>query len=188
MNTQMQNHYYPNMQTAIFGGGCFWCIEAVFNSIQGICSAVSGYINGHIENPTYEKVCSGLTGYAEAVKIEFDPEIISYRTLLEILFTIHDPTQLNRQGHDIGTQYRSGIYYLNEEQQREAQAFLNEIKEHYDKPIVTELKAAQTFYPAEEYHQDYFAKNPHAGYCAAVVAPKYLKAKQYFTHLWRENE
>ncbi|UOO80710.1 peptide-methionine (S)-S-oxide reductase MsrA [Uruburuella testudinis] len=173
------------MQTAIFAGGCFWCIEAVFNQINGVSAALSGYINGHTEQPDYAEVCSGNSGHAEAVKIEFDPEVVSYRTLLEILFTIHDPTQLNRQGHDIGSQYRSGIYYLDEAQKAEAEAFLAEAAAHYPQPIVTELAAAQTFYPAEPYHQGYFKKNPQAGYCMAVVAPKYLKARSRYAGLWR---
>ncbi|MDO5640631.1 MAG: peptide-methionine (S)-S-oxide reductase MsrA [Neisseria sp.] len=174
------------MQTAIFAGGCFWCIEAVFNQIKGVDAAVSGYINGHTANPTYAEVCNGDSGHAEAVKIDFDPDIISYRTLLEILFTIHDPTQLNRQGHDVGTQYRSGIYYLDEQQKAEAESFLAEAAAHYSEPVVTELQPAQTFYPAEAYHQGYFLQNPGAGYCMAVVAPKYLKARGRYADLWRD--
>lgn len=173
-------------QTAIFAAGCFWCIEAVYNRLKGVHNATSGYINGHTPAPTYAEVCSGHSGHAEAVKIEFDPEIISYRTLLDILFTLHDPTQLNRQGHDVGTQYRSGIYYLDETQKAEAQAFLAEAAAHYPQPVVTELAAAQTFYPAEAYHQGYFQQNPGAGYCMAVVTPKYLKARSRYADLWRE--
>ena len=140
------------METAIFAGGCFWCIEAVFNRIQGVEQALSGYINGHTENPSYQAICQGDTGHAEAVQITFDPTIVSYRTLLEILFSIHDPTQLNRQGHDVGTQYRSGIYYLNPEQKAEAQAFVQEVADRFDAPIVTEIQPAARFWPAEDYH------------------------------------
>ena len=172
-------------QTAIFAAGCFWCIEAVYNRLKGVHNATSGYINGHTPAPTYAEVCSGHSGHAEAVKIEFDPETISYRTLLEVLFTLHDPTQLNRQGHDVGTQYRSGIYYLDEAQKAEAQAFVQEMAAHYPQPIVTEIAAAQTFHPAEAYHQHYFANNPQAGYCQMVVAPKFLKARTRYADLWR---
>lgn len=175
------------MQTAIVAGGCFWRIEAVYNQIKGVESAVSGYINGHTANPTYADVCSGDTGHAEAVKIDFDPDTVSYRTLLEILFTLHDPTQLNRQGHDAGTQYRSGIYYLDEAQKAEAEAFLAEASSHYAAPVVTELAPAQTFYPAESYHQGYFRQNSTAGYCLAVVAPKYLKARSLHADLWLDS-
>ena len=172
-------------QTAIFAAGCFWCIEAVYNRLKGVHNATSGYINGHTPAPTYAEVCSGHSGHAEAVKIEFDPEIISYRTLLEVLFTLHDPTQLNRQGHDVGTQYRSGIYYLDEAQKAEAQAFVQEMAAHYPQPIATDIAAAQTFHPAEAYHQHYFANNPQAGYCQMVVAPKFLKARTKYADLWR---
>ena len=174
------------METAIFAGGCFWCIEAVYNRIQGVEQAVSGYINGHTEAPSYAAVCQGDTGHAEAVQIRFDPTVVSYRTLLEILFSIHDPTQLNRQGHDVGTQYRSGIYYLNPAQQAEAEAFVREAAAHFSAPIVTEILPAARFWPAEDYHQGYFLQNPGAGYCQAVVGPKFFKARERYAHLWKD--
>ncbi|MGR6981683.1 peptide-methionine (S)-S-oxide reductase MsrA [Testudinibacter sp. P27/CKL/0425] len=171
------------MQTAILAGGCFWCIEAVYNQINGVQSAVSGYIGGHAENPSYRQVCD--TGHAEAVKIEFDPNIISYQTLLDIFFSIHNPTQLNRQGNDIGTQYRSEIFYLDDTQKQLAEQAIADLKPHFDVPIVTKISPVTTFYPAEEYHQGYFKQNPNTGYCSMVVAPKYLKAKVEFEGLWK---
>lgn len=173
--------------TAIFAGGCFWCIEAVFNRIDGVQHAVSGYINGNIDNPTYQQVCTGLTGHAEAVRIDYDPAVISYRDLLEILFTIHDPTQLNRQGNDKGTQYRSGIYYLDEEQKNQATEFIQEMSSFYGKPIVTEILPAQTFWRAEDYHQHYFVNHPEEGYCQMVIAPKILKARNQYFDRWLED-
>ena len=174
------------METAIFAGGCFWCIEAVYNRIQGVEKDVSGYINGHTEAPSYAAVCQGDTGHAEAVQIRFDPAVVSYRTLLEILFSIHDPTQLNRQGHDVGTQYRSGIYYLTPAQQAEAEAFVREAAAHFSAPIVTEILPAARFWLAEDYHQGYFLQNPGAGYCQAVVGPKFFKARERYAHLWKD--
>lgn len=175
------------MQTAILAGGCFWCIEAVYNQIKGVQSAVSGYIGGHLANPTYRQVCDTDSGHAEAVKIEFDPEIISYKTLLEIFFSIHNPTELDRQGDDIGSQYRSEIFYLDETQQQCAQHIIHELHPHFDQPIVTKISPATTFYLAEDYHQGYFQQNPNAGYCSLVVAPKYLKAKVKFADWWKEE-
>lgn len=173
------------MQTAILAGGCFWCIEAVYNQIQGVQSAVSGYIGGHTENPTYRQICDTDSGHAEAVKIEFDPEIIDYQAILDIFFAIHNPTELNRQGNDIGTQYRSEIFYLNEQQKQLAQQTILELQPHFAQPIVTKVTPVTTFYPAEEYHQGYFKQNPNTGYCSMVVAPKYLKAKVKFKNRWK---
>ncbi|PJG86361.1 peptide-methionine (S)-S-oxide reductase MsrA [Conservatibacter flavescens] len=172
-------------EEAIFAGGCFWCIEAVFNQIQGVESAISGYIGGMRPNPSYEQVCTGATGHAEAVKVRFDSEKISYEQLLNIFFAIHDPTQLNRQGNDIGTQYRSAIFYLNAQQKQQATQKLIEIQPHFIEKVVTELTEATTFYPAENYHQGYFLQNPNKGYCQLVVAPKFLKAKLQFETLWK---
>ena len=173
------------MQTAILAGGCFWCIEAVYNQIQGEQSADSGYIGGHTENPTYRQICDTDSGHAEAVKIEFDPEIIDYQAILDIFFVIHNPTELNRQGNDIGTQYRSEIFYLNEQQKQLAQQTILELQPHFAQPIVTKVTPVTTFYPAEEYHQGYFKQNPNTGYCSMVVAPKYLKAKIKFKNRWK---
>ncbi len=173
------------MQTAILAGGCFWCIEAVYNQIQGVQSAVSGYIGGHTENPTYRQICDTDSGHAEAVKIEFDPEIIDYQAILDIFFVIHNPTELNRQGNDIGTQYRSEIFYLNEQQKQLAQQTILELQPHFAQPIVTKVTPVTTFYSAEEYHQGYFKQNPNTGYCSMVVAPKYLKAKVKFKNRWK---
>ncbi|TNH02923.1 peptide-methionine (S)-S-oxide reductase MsrA [Testudinibacter sp. TR-2022] len=175
------------MQTAIFAGGCFWCIEAVYNQIQGVQSAVSGYIGGHLVDPSYRQVCDSDTGHAEAVKIEFDPQQISYQTLLAIFFAIHNPTELNRQDHDVGTQYRSEIFYLNDQQKQLAEQTIAELQPHFSAPIVTKISPATTFYPAEAYHQGYFLQNPNTGYCSMVVAPKYLKAKVKFAELWKTD-
>lgn len=173
-------------ETIVLAGGCFWCIEAVFNHIRGVKQAVSGYINGHTDAPSYQEVCSGQSGHAEAVQISFDPDTISCRTLLEIFLSIHNPTQLNRQGHDVGTQYRSGIYYTNEAQKSVAQQLLAEAAPHFPAPVVTELCPAQTFWPAEPEHQGYFLKHPQAAYCQAVVAPKFFKARTHYADWWKD--
>ena len=176
-------------QTAIFAAGCFWCIEAVYNRLKGVHNATSGYINGHTPAPTYAEVCSGSSGHAEAVKIEFDPEIISYRTLLEVLFTLHDPTQLNRQGHDVGTQYRSGIYFHTPEQEKVAHELIQHMvqAQWFDAPVVTEVVPVAHFSPAEPYHHDYYARNPQQGYCAAVVGPKVNKFRKTFTRFLKPD-
>ena len=170
-----------NMTPAIatFAGGCFWCIESVFNRLRGVESAVSGYMGGHTANPTYTDICNGDTGHAEVVQVSFDPDEISYRELLDAFFTLHDPTQLNRQGNDVGTQYRSAIFWHTPEQKAEAEAVIAELTaaKQFDAPIVTEVTAATTFYPAEDYHQGYFEQNPHQLYCQFVVAPKVVKAR-----------
>lgn len=169
-------------ETATLAGGCFWCLEAVYNELRGVRSAISGYAGGHTVNPTYQEVCSGTTGHAEVVQITFDPSEVSYRELLEVFFAIHDPTTLNRQGMDVGTQYRSAIYYHSESQQADAEAVIEEITAEgvYADPIVTEVTPLPLFYPAEEYHQRYFEKNPGQGYCQVVVGPKVAKFRKYF--------
>ena len=169
-------------EIATLGGGCFWCIEAVFKELRGVESAVSGYAGGHVSNPTYEQVCSKRTGHAEVVQVAFDPEVVSYREILEVFFTVHDPTTLNRQGADVGPQYRSVIFYHSEEQRQTAVEVVQQMERDqvWDAPIVTELTAAPAFYPAEDYHQDYFERNPNQAYCAVVVAPKVAKFRKKF--------
>lgn len=167
-------------QVATLGGGCFWCTEAVFQQIRGVLKVESGYAGGAHSNPTYKQICTGTTGHAEVVQITFDPAVISYRELLEIFFTIHDPTTLNRQGNDAGTQYRSVIYFHDAEQKSTADAVMKQMSSVWDDPIVTELSAAPTFYIAEDYHQNYFRQNPQQGYCSVVVAPKVAKARKVF--------
>jgi peptide-methionine (S)-S-oxide reductase len=170
------------METATFGAGCFWCVEAVFQNLRGVEKVVSGYTGGRIANPTYKEVCSGLTGHNEAVQITFDPQVISYEELLEIFWKTHDPTTLNRQGNDVGTQYRSGVYYHSEEQQRLAETYKQKLNEAqaFDKPIVTEILPAGPFYKAENYHQDYYNQNGTQPYCQFVVKPKVDKVKAVF--------
>ncbi len=169
-------------EVAVLAGGCFWCLEAVYLGMRGVEQVVSGYANGHTPEPTYQQVCSGETGYAEAVEITFDPQVVSYRELLDVFFVIHDPTTLNRQGADVGTQYRSGIYYLTPEQRATAEAVVAELtaQKVFDAPIVTEIEPLRNFYPAEAYHQNYFARNPSQPYCMAVVAPKVAKFRKRF--------
>lgn len=171
--------------TAVFAGGCFWCTEAIFQQLRGVGEVSSGYTGGQVPNPTYEEVCSGQTGHAEAIKIVYDPNVISYRDLLEVFFATHDPTTLNRQGNDIGTQYRSAIYFATPEQQRQAQAMIDELaqSEAYGQPIVTTVEPLGEFYPAEDYHKNYFANNGSAPYCSLVIAPKLHKFKTKFASL-----
>ena len=164
-----------NLQTATFGGGCFWCVEALFEKVEGVANVVSGYAAGHTEAPTYEAICSGQTGHAEVVQVDFDPEVVSYAALLERFFKIHDPTTPDQQGADTGTQYRSIILYQNEAQEEQAMAARAAAAELWPDPVVTEIEALATFYEAEAYHQDYFQRNPDQPYCAAVVAPKVEK-------------
>ncbi|MHB1092021.1 peptide-methionine (S)-S-oxide reductase MsrA [Thiobacillus sp.] len=163
-------------------GGCFWCMEPVFHRLRGVESAVSGYMGGHTENPTYKDICNGDTGHAEVVQITYDPDAIAFRDLLDVFFTLHDPTQRNRQGNDVGTQYRSAIFWHTPEQKAEAEAAITELtaSRHFGAPIVTEVTEATTFYPAEDYHQRYFEQNPHQPYCQFVVAPKVAKAEAKF--------
>ena len=167
---------------ATFGGGCFWCLDAAFRQLRGVERVVSGYAGGKRPDPTYEQVCTGATGHAEVVQISFDPSIITYRDLLGVLFTIHDPTTLNRQGNDIGTQYRSVVFLHTPEQDREVRDVIAELEREqvWSDPIVTELVPFSVFYPAEDYHQDYFNKNPNQPYCSAVVAPKVSKFRKMF--------
>jgi peptide-methionine (S)-S-oxide reductase len=167
-------------EIATLGGGCFWCTEAVFQEIKGVVAVESGYTGGTVADPTYEQVCDGTTGHAEAVRVTFDPAVIPYRDLLEIFFTIHDPTTLNRQGNDIGSQYRSVVYYHSPAQHDTARAVIAAMATVWDAPLVTELLRADTWYPAEPHHQNYFRRNPLQGYCAFVVAPKVAKFRQTF--------
>ena len=171
-----------SQEIATLAGGCFWCLESVCNRMRGVESALSGYMGGHTLNPTYKDICRGDTGHAEVVQVRFDPAQISYRDLLEIFFALHDPTQKNRQGNDVGTQYRSAIFYHSPEQQAQATAVIGELtaERSFGQPIVTEVVASQTFYPAEDYHQGYFDANPNQAYCQAVVAPKVVKARAKF--------
>ncbi len=169
-------------ELATMGGGCFWCLEAVFDQVNGVESVESGYMGGGRPNPTYEAVCSGTTGHAEIIQIRFDPEIISFRELLEIFFGIHDPTTLNRQGNDVGTQYRSVIFYHSQEQAKTARELITTLTENqlFDMPIVTEVVPASTFFMAEAYHQEYFVQNPSQPYCAYLIGPKIAKFRQQF--------
>ena len=173
-------------ELATLGGGCFWCVEAVYNQLIGVESTISGYMGGHVQNPSYEQVCTKTTGHAEVVNVTFDNDVISIQDVLNIFFTIHDPTTLNRQGNDRGPQYRSGIWYHSEEQRRIAEDTIKRIDAEglYRNKIVTEVTPASTFWVAEDYHQDYFANNPTQGYCSYVIAPKVAKfRKQYFERL-----
>ncbi|MGE5490105.1 MAG: peptide-methionine (S)-S-oxide reductase MsrA [Actinomycetota bacterium] len=173
------------METAVLGGGCFWCLEAVFEQVQGIESVTSGYCGGENPNPSYAEVCAGSTGHAEVVDIKFDPASLSFSDLLKIFFAIHDPTTLDRQGNDVGSQYRSVIFYQTAEQQRDANEVIGELNRQqiWDKPIVTQVVPAQPFYPAENYHRQYFRANPEQGYCSVVVAPKVAKFRKRFAPL-----
>jgi len=171
-----------NLETATLGAGCFWCVEAVFDDLRGVEDVISGYSGGHTENPTYREVCSETTGHAEVTQIKFNPEEISFADILRVFFAVHDPTTLNRQGNDIGSSYRSAIFYHSDEQKKTAEEIIREVTEAgiYDKPIVTEVTKFDKFYPAEDYHQEYFANNPTQPYCAAVVAPKVAKFRKQF--------
>ena len=166
---------------ATLGGGCFWCLEAVYQQVKGVQAVESGYTGGQVKDPTYEQVCEGTTGHAEVVRVTFDPDTIGYRELLEIFFTIHDPTTVNRQGNDVGSQYRSVIYFHSPQQQGMARQVIAEMANVWDAPIVTELSSAETYYKAEGYHQNYFRQNPLQGYCAFVVAPKVAKFRKTFS-------
>ena len=174
-------------KTATLAGGCFWCLEAIYDLVNGVVSVESGYSGGHIQNPSYQAVCAGTTGHAEVVKITFDPEVIVYEDLLRIFFTIHDPTTLNRQGADVGTQYRSAIFFHDAEQEKSARQVIEEITEAgiWEDPIVTQVDQIEEFYIAEDYHQDYFANNPNQPYCRAVVSPKVAKFRSKYHHLMK---
>jgi len=179
----------PNLEVATLGGGCFWCLEAVFDELKGVVDVVSGYSGGHVPNPTYEQVCSQQTGHAEVVQITFDPKVISYREVLEVFFSIHDPTTLNRQGNDIGPQYRSVIFYHSPAQRVVAEEVMQALTRArvWKNPIVTELVPFERFYPADDYHQEYFKRNPNQPYCVFVVGPKVAKfRKQYFERLKKD--
>ena len=173
-----------NLETATLAAGCFWCVEAVFDDLKGVEAVESGYSGGHKENPTYREVCSETTGHAEVVQVKFDPNVISFKEILQVFFSVHDPTTLNRQGNDIGTSYRSAIFYHSDEQRRIAEEVIREVETEgvYDDPIVTEVKPFDKFYIAEDYHQEYFANNSNQPYCAAVVAPKVAKFRQKFVN------
>lgn len=172
-------------QVAVLAGGCFWCLEAVFLEVKGVLSVESGYCGGTLPDPSYEEVCGGRTGHAEAVRIEFDAQRIGYRDLLGVFFGIHDPTTPDRQGHDVGSQYRSVIFFVDEAQQREAQEAIERLERErvFDAPIVTQVVPLGRWYPAEPYHQRYFERNPNQGYCSAVVSPKVAKFRKRFAHL-----
>ncbi len=172
----------PQREVATLAGGCFWCLEAAFQDLKGVERVQSGYAGGRVANPSYEQVCTGTTGHAEVVQITFDPQVVSFDDLLHVFFTIHDPTTLNRQGVDVGTQYRSAIFYHTADQKAAAERVIAELQsEHvWDDPIVTELKPLEAFYPAEEYHRDYYRRNPTQGYCSAVIAPKVAKVRKLF--------
>jgi peptide-methionine (S)-S-oxide reductase len=176
------------LQTIVLGGGCFWCTEAVYVKVRGVTDVESGYGNGHVQRPSYEQVCTGSTGHAEVVKLTYDPAQISTRQILEIFFVVHDPTQLNRQGNDSGTQYRSGIYTTTPEQKQVAEDMIREMSQDklFGKPIVTEVLPLANYWPAEDYHQDFFEKNPYQGYCVAVAAPKVAKFRKTFAALVKD--
>jgi peptide-methionine (S)-S-oxide reductase len=177
------------MEVATLGGGCFWCLEAVYLDLDGVTDVRSGYAGGSVENPTYEEVCRGTTGHAEVVRVAFDPALISYREILEVFFGIHDPTTLNRQGADVGTQYRSVIFHHSSDQRETAEAMMRELEAEgvWDDPIVTQLQPAPEFYPAEAYHHDYFRRNPQQAYCQAVIRPKVAKFRARFAHKLRSS-
>jgi peptide-methionine (S)-S-oxide reductase len=176
-------------ETAVFGGGCFWCTEAVFDRLRGVLSVIPGYAGGSVANPTYEQVCSGRTGHAEAIRIEYDPAQISYRDLLTVFFATHDPTTLNRQGNDVGTQYRSVVLYSDEEQKHQTEAFIKELTDSnaFSGPIVTTLEPLEVFYPAEDYHHKYYDQNPYQPYCQYTIPPKLKKLKQRFAELLKSH-
>jgi len=180
--SEMDSTQNMNLGKATFGGGCFWCTEAIYERVEGVHSVVSGYAGGTVKNPTYKQVCDGTTGHAEVTQITYDPKVVSYDELLEIFFKTHDPTTLNRQGADVGTQYRSVIFYHNDEQKNKAEYYKKELSKSgaWDNPVVTEISPVTNFYHAEDYHQDYYANNPNQGYCAFVIGPKVEKFEKVF--------
>jgi len=171
------------LQTATVAGGCFWCTEAVFKQIEGVESVTSGYAGGHVEEPSYDAVCSGDTGHAECVQVEYDPDVIDYEDVLTVFFATHNPTTKNRQGPDVGSQYRSAVFYHDEAQREAVEATIEALDEQYSDPIVTEVEPLETFYPAEQYHQDYYERNPDQGYCAVNIDPKLEKLNEQFREL-----
>jgi len=180
---------YQQTAVAVFGGGCFWCTEAIFDELRGVKSVISGYAGGTTKNPSYEQVCSGRTGHAEAIKIEFDPAEISFRDLMTVFFATHDPTTLNRQGNDVGTQYRSAIFFADEQQKTEATALIKELEETktFNNTIVTTLEPLTEFYPAEDYHQKFYANNPYQPYCQYSIPPKLNKLHKQFSALLKSH-
>ena len=174
-------------EVATLAGGCFWCLEAVYLDLEGVIRVVSGYMGGDIDNPDYQSVCGGRTGHTEVVQVTYDPSVISFEQILDVFFVIHDPTQLNRQGNDVGTQYRSAIFFHSEAQREEAEAAIERAAKLWDGNVVTEVTEAVTFWPAEDYHQDYYAQNPKQPYCMFVVAPKVAKARSEFTALLKAD-
>ncbi|MEK7623688.1 MAG: peptide-methionine (S)-S-oxide reductase MsrA [Patescibacteria group bacterium] len=177
-------------ETIIFASGCFWCTEAVFQMLRGVNSVTSGYTGGEVENPRYQEVSGGGTGHAEAIKVEFDPSVVSLQDLLAVFFSTHDPTTPNRQGHDIGPQYRSAIFYTTPEQKKMIEDYIQELTNNqtFSKPIVTEVKSAATFYPAENYHQNYYQNNREQGYCQVIIDPKIAKLRQQYAHLLKKDK
>jgi peptide-methionine (S)-S-oxide reductase len=184
-----ENIMEKNLMTATLAGGCFWCLEAVFDQVKGVESVESGYAGGDMKNPSYREVCNGNTGHAEVVQIHYDGNVVSYQDLLNVFFGIHDPTTLNRQGADVGTQYRSAIFYHNEDQKNIAEQLIKdlEMQKVFDRPIVTQVVPLDKFYMAEDYHQEYFAKNPYQPYCQAVVSPKVSKFRKHFLELLKKE-
>lgn len=178
-----------NHEVAVFGGGCFWCTEAVFDELRGVISVMPGYAGGSLKNPTYEQVCGGQTGHAEAIRIEFDPSVIAYRDLLKVFFATHDPTTLNRQENDVGTQYRSIVLYASKEQKKEAERFIRELDDSpaFGQPVVTEVKPLGEFYEAEDYHRQYYANNSYQPYCQFTISPKLQKLHKRFTELLKSH-
>ena len=178
-----------NLQTATLAGGCFWCLEAVYDEIKGVQGVESGYAGGSMPNPSYRAVCNGDTGHAEVVQVHFDPSIVSYKDLLNVFFAIHDPTTLNRQGADVGTQYRSAIFYRDDEQKKTAEELIKDLNAQniWDRPIVTQVEKLDKFYMAEDYHQEYFVNNPYQPYCMAVVAPKVSKFRKHFLEMLKKQ-
>jgi len=192
MNTataQTTDQNEENMEQATFGAGCFWCVEAIFHQVKGVESVEAGYAGGHVKNPTYREVCSGKTGHAEVARIVFDPDVVSYKELLEVFWHTHNPTTKNRQGADVGTQYRSVIFYHDEKQKKIAEQSLKKTDASglWDDPIVTEIEPLENFYKAEDYHQNYYQNNPNQGYCSIVIAPKLKKFKKEFSYLLKDN-
>lgn len=189
MIDSMTNAGNTKLESAVLGAGCFWCVEAIFQDLKGVERVESGYTGGKTKNPTYKEVCSGTTGHAEVVKVTFDPTVISYEQILTVFFHVHDPTTLNKQGADVGTQYRSAIFYNNDEQKKAAEKVKEEITNQklWDEPIVTEITAAPEYYPAEDYHQNYYNENPNQSYCSYVIAPKVKKFYKEFSHLLKDG-
>ncbi len=181
----MQSNKY---ETCVLAGGCFWCMEAIFQDINGIINVESGFSGGHVKNPTYKEVCTGNTGHAESVRITYDPSVISFSDILDIFFSMHDPTSLNRQGEDVGTQYRSEIFYMNEDQKNIAENFIKDLenKKAFDKPIVTKIEKFTAFYPAEDYHRNYYKNNSEQPYCKYVISPKLKKLKEHYSPMLKK--